>query len=184
MLQFRHDARGARLTPVVEPVVAVPARAAAGPHLHEPGPHVTRRASNRHAVRQRVNGLWNLVVSRKRAYFLFASCAHRFSKQPRNHKCGDCRTERCQVMERPRKTCGDDALCLQCKRHSNAPRDGVGHEEVRGQRMSLDPIVHGVDSSCSGRLRQPYIPGNVAETLPARHPEMAPRATNAPANRP
>ena len=43
MLQFRHDARGARLPAVVEPVVAVPAAAAARSHLHQPRPHVTRR---------------------------------------------------------------------------------------------------------------------------------------------
>ena len=63
MLQFWHDARRARLPAVVEPVVAVPAAAAARSHLHQPGPHVTRRASNRHAVRQRVDGLRNPLVS-------------------------------------------------------------------------------------------------------------------------
>lgn len=33
MLQFRHDARRARLSAVIEPVVAVPASLGAGPHL-------------------------------------------------------------------------------------------------------------------------------------------------------
>ena len=67
MLQFRHDAGRARLPAVVEPVIAVPAAAAACAHLHEPRPHVTRRPSNRHGVRQRVDSLWNPLVSGQRA---------------------------------------------------------------------------------------------------------------------
>jgi hypothetical protein len=40
-------------------------RPAPCPHLHDPRPHVARRSSNRHAVCQRVDGLWNSFVARK-----------------------------------------------------------------------------------------------------------------------
>ena len=82
MLQVRHDARRARLPAVVEPVVAVPAATAARSHLHQPGPHVMRCAANRHAVRQRVDGLRNPLVSGQCACAFICGGADRAPEPP------------------------------------------------------------------------------------------------------
>ena len=95
MLKFRHDPRGARPPAVVEPVVAVPAAAAARSHLHQPRPHVTRRASNRHAVRQRVDGLWNPLVS--------GQCACAFVCGGANRPPGPAGTERSAAVRSARR---------------------------------------------------------------------------------
>ena len=97
------DALG--LPAVVEPVVAVPAAAAACSHLHQPRPHVTRRPSNRHAVRQRVDGLWNPLVSGQRACAFVCGGADRPPEPP-----GAERTDRISFRapaNRPQQQPGD-----------------------------------------------------------------------------
>ena len=63
LLELRYDAARARLTSVVDEIVAVPTSPTAGTHLHQPRPRRIGRTGECDRMRKRSDRVWNQFVS-------------------------------------------------------------------------------------------------------------------------
>ena len=64
-LKGGHNAIGASSPTVIDDIVAIPSRSAAGTHLHQPRPHLAPRAPNRDRISERPDRRRNPFVARK-----------------------------------------------------------------------------------------------------------------------